>query len=112
MGYSPWGRKESDTTERVHFITKLGGSGGKALAYNAGDPGLIPELGRSPEEGNDYTLQFSGLENSMDCIVHGVTKSQTRLNNFHLSVQVNLIAVCSLNSKPQWRKAASLVRLG
>ena len=52
-----------------------GGSAGKESASNARDPGLIPELGRSPEEGNDYTLQFSGLENSMDCIVHGVTKS-------------------------------------
>ena len=47
----------------------------KNPAASAGDADLIPELGRSPEEGNDYTLQFSGLENSMDCIVHGVTKS-------------------------------------
>ena len=41
------------------------------------DPGLIPGLGRSPGEGNGYPLQYSGLENSMDCIVHGVAKSQT-----------------------------------
>ena len=40
-------------------------------------------LGRSPGEGNSYPLQYSGLENSMDCIVHGVTKSQTRLSDFH-----------------------------
>jgi len=40
-------------------------------------------LGRSPGEGNGYPLQYSGLENSMDCIVHGVAKSQTQLGNFH-----------------------------
>ena len=45
--------------------------------------GLIPWLGRSPGEGNGYPLQFSGLENSMDCMVYGVAKSQTRLSNFH-----------------------------
>ena len=53
-----------------------------------GDLGLIPELGRSPEEGKGYTLQYSGLENSMDCIVHGVTKSWTRLSDFHLIVDL------------------------
>ena len=52
-------------------------SGGKESACNAGDPGLIPGLGRSPGEGKGYSLQFSGLENSMDCIVHGVASSQT-----------------------------------
>ena len=45
--------------------------------------GSIPELGRSPGEGNGYPLQYSDLENSMDCIVYGVTKSQTRLRDFH-----------------------------
>ena len=40
-------------------------------------------LGRSPGEGKGYPLQYFGLESSMDCVVHGVTKSQTRLNNFH-----------------------------
>ena len=39
--------------------------------------GLIPELGRPPGEGKDYPLQYSGLEISMDCILHGVAKSQT-----------------------------------
>ena len=42
---------------------------------NAGDLGLIPGLGRSPGEGNSYPLQCSGLENSMDCIVQGVSES-------------------------------------
>ena len=43
----------------------------KESSCNAGELGSIPGLGRSPEEGNDYPLQYSGLENSMDCIVHG-----------------------------------------
>ena len=43
----------------------------------------ICRLGRSPGEGKGYPLQYSGLENSMDCIVHGVTKSQTWLSDFH-----------------------------
>ena len=50
---------------------------------NAGDLGSIPGLGRSSGEGNGYPLQYSGLENSIDCIVHGITKSWTRLSNFH-----------------------------
>ena len=54
---------------------------GKESACNAGDLGLIRELGRSPGEGKGYPLQFSGLENSMDCIVHGVAKSQTQLSD-------------------------------
>ena len=57
----------------------LGGSAGKESACNAGDLGLIPGFGRSPGKGKGYPLQHSGLENSMDCIVRGVTKSRTRL---------------------------------
>ena len=53
----------------------LGGSAGKESACDAGDLGLIPGLGRSPGEGKGYPLQYSGLENSMDCIVHGVAES-------------------------------------
>ena len=44
----------------------LGGSDGKESACNAGDAGSFPESGRSPGEGNDYSLQYSGLENFMD----------------------------------------------
>ena len=51
-----------------------GGSDGKESACNAGDLGSVPGLGRSPGEGNGYPLQYC-LENSMDCIVHGVAKS-------------------------------------
>ena len=55
-----------------------GGLAGKESARNAGDLGSIPGLGRSqPGEGKGYPLQYSGLENSMDYTVHGVTKSQT-----------------------------------
>ena len=60
-----------------------GGSVGKESACNAGDLGLIPGLGRSPGEGKGYPLQYPGLENSMDCIDHGVAKSRTRLSNLH-----------------------------
>ena len=62
-----------------------GGSEGKASACNAGDPGSIPELGRSPGEGNGNPLQYFCLENSMDggawwATVHGVKKSETGLH--------------------------------
>ena len=50
---------------------------GKGAAGNARGPGSIPGSGRSPGERNVYPLQYSGLENSMDTVVHGVTKSQT-----------------------------------
>ena len=62
-----------------------GGSADKESACNAGDLGLIPGLGRSPGEGNGCPLQYPGLENSMDCIVHGAAKSQTQLSNFHFT---------------------------
>ena len=54
-----------------------GGSAGKQSACSAGDLASIPRLGRSSGEGKAYPLQYSGLKNSKDCIVHGVTKSQT-----------------------------------
>ena len=52
-------------------------------ACNEGDLGLIPGLGRSPGEEKGYPLQYSSLENSMGCIIHGVTKSWTQLSDFH-----------------------------
>ena len=65
-----------------------GGSDSKEYACSVGDLSSIPGLGRFPGEGNGNPLQYSGLENSMDrgawqAIVHGVTKSQTQLSNFH-----------------------------
>ena len=62
----------------------------KESACNAGDPGLIPGSGRSSGEGIGYPLQYSGLENSMDCIVHGVVKSQTRLSDFRMTCKRRL----------------------
>ena len=59
------------------FLGFPGGSADKESACNAGDLGSIPELGRSPGEVKGYPLQYSGLENSMDWIVHGAAKSQT-----------------------------------
>ena len=56
-------------------------------AWNAGDPGPIPGLGRSPGEGKGYPVQYAGLENSMDHIVHWVTKSHTGLSDFHSYTQ-------------------------
>ena len=60
------------------------GSAVKESACNVGNLGLISGLGRSPGEGKVYPLLYSGLENSMGCIVHGVTKSRIQLNNFHI----------------------------
>ena len=65
------------------FLGFLCGSSGKESTCNAGDLGLIPGLGRSLGEGKGYPPQYSGLENSMNSIVHGVTKSRTRLSDFH-----------------------------
>ena len=55
----------------------LGDSDRKESTCNAGDIGSISGLGRSAGEGNSYLLQYSALENSMDCIVHGVAESDT-----------------------------------
>ena len=78
-GYFIW---ESDFSHCCYFKSFPSGSDGKESVYNAGDPSLIPGLGRSPGEGNGNPLQYSCLEDSMDrgawwAIVHGVTKSQT-----------------------------------
>ena len=69
------------------------GSAGKESACNAGDLGSIPGLERFPGEGKGYPLQYSGLENSMDCIVHGVAKSWTRLSEFHFTHPYKLTIV-------------------
>ena len=76
----PLGR---DSLPSPVFLGFPGGSAGKEPACNAGDVGSIPGLGRSPGEGKGYPLQYSGLENSMDCITHGVPKTWTRLSDFH-----------------------------
>ena len=71
--YSRWGFPDSSV--------------GKESAPSEGDLGSIPGLGQSPGEGKGDPLQYSGLENSMDCIVHGVAKSRTQLSGFHFHLQ-------------------------
>ena len=80
------------------MATFPGGSDGEESICNA-DLGLIPGLGRSPGEGNSYPLQYSSLANFMDrgawqATVHGVTKSQTQLSNFHFHFN-RLLYVCA-----------------
>ena len=73
-----------------------GGSAHKESACNVGDLGSIPGLGRSPGERKGYPLQYSGLENSMDCIVHWVKKSRTQLSDFHfLSLAIKDVRVAA-----------------
>ena len=71
-------------TQMTLFYDFPCGSAGKESTCNAVDLSSIPVLGRSPGEGKGYPLQYSGLENSMDCVVHGVTKSWTQLIDFHV----------------------------
>ena len=71
------------------------GSAGKE-SCNVGDLGSIPGLGRSSGEGKGYPLQYSGLENSMDFIVHGVAKSQTQLSDFYF--HYSLSSFLSMNA--------------
>ena len=67
----------------IIYVGFLCGSAGKESACNVGALGSISGLGRSPGEGRGYPFQYSGLENSTDCMVHGVAKSWTRLSDFH-----------------------------
>ena len=71
-----------------------GGSDGNESACNVGDLGLIPGLRRSPEEGNGYPLQYSGLGNFRDCIVHGVAKIRARLSEFHFHFDKYIYLTC------------------
>ena len=74
---------ENDRLPTPLFLGFPGGLAGKESTCNVGYLGSIPRLERSPGEGNGYPLQYSSLENSMDCIVHGVTQSLKWLSNFH-----------------------------
>ena len=68
----------------------------KESACNAGELGSIPGLGRSPGEGTGYPLQYSGLENSMDCIVHGLSKSRTWLSGFPTHAHTQKVTYCMI----------------
>ena len=86
--FTSFGKKKLEQIVRSYICFEIPcGSVAKESACNAGDLGSIPGLGRSPREGKGYPLQYSGLENSMDYRVHGVTKRWTRLSNFHLYLQ-------------------------
>ena len=63
----------------------------KESVCSVGDLGSIPRLRRSSGEGKGYPLQYSGLENSMGCIVRGVAKNWTRLNDFHFSLSCKYV---------------------
>ena len=80
---------------------------GKESACNVADLGVIPGLGRSPGEGKDYPCQYSGLENSKDCIGHGVAKSPTPLNHFHFHVLIWVSLVAQQLKNPPANAAAT-----
>ena len=85
------------------FIPFLCGSSGKESACTVGDLGSILGLGRSTGEGKGYPLQYSGLEKSMDCRVHGVAKSWTWLSDFHFKPFWGFFFVwCEWVSKLHW----------
>ena len=86
------------------------GSAGKESPWNAGDLGLIPGLGRSPGEGKGYALQCSGLENSMDCIVHGVAKSGTWLSEFHFLQEAVTDVTCLTVENVEWHLTNTVLR--
>ena len=77
---NPWRR---DRLPILVFLGFLCGSAGEESTRKEGDLGSIPGLGGSAGEGKGYLLQYAGLENSMDCTVHGLAKSQTQLSDFH-----------------------------
>ena len=106
---TPWmeepGRLQSMGSQRVGYdwATSLshiylgfpGGSDSKESAWNAGDLGLIPGLGWSPGEGSSYPFQYSGLENSMDCIAHGTAESNMteRLSLFTMNLKILILVL-------------------
>ena len=82
--------------ELMYHSGFLDSSVGKESACKARDLGLIPGFGRSPGEWKGYPLQYSGLENFMDFIVHGIAKSRTRVSESTATTPVHSLtqAVC------------------
>ena len=88
------------------------GSAGKESTCNVGDLSSVPGLGRSPGEAKGYPLHCSGLENSMDCVVHGVAKRWTQLSDFHFLYFPSFyssLAVYLLNRLILWGSLESAV---
>ena len=99
LQFNSWIRKIHWRRDKLPTPVFLGfpcGSAGKEFTCNVGDMGLILRLGRSPGEGTGYPLQYSGLENFLDSIVHGVTKSWTQLSVTFtfISQHIQSIGVC------------------
>ena len=91
------------STRSSWLIAWLGfpdGSVDKRIHCNAGDPGSIPGTGRSTGEGVGYPLQYSGLEDSMDCVVHGVANSQTWLSDFYFTSSWLIIGLGMFQNLP------------
>ena len=94
--------KKLYSNKKLEFISdfnKVGvpcSSAGKESTCSAGDLGSIPVLERSSGEGKGWPLQYSGLENSRDHTVHGVSKSQIQLSDFHLTRSLH-IPVSNIN---------------
>ena len=75
------------STLRAHLplMGFTGGSDDKESACNVRDLGSISGSGRFPGEGRGYPFQYSGLQNSVNCIVHGITRSWTQQSDFHFT---------------------------
>ena len=100
-------------TIRVLLYSSLpGGSASKESTCNVGNLGLIPELGRSPGERKGYPLQYSGLENPMDSIVHGVTKSWTQQSNCYLSWDMEYYSLRSHGLYSPWNSPGQNTAVG
>ena len=90
----PLGRVElAESNRREGFPCGTVVKNPPANVGDAGDLGLISGLGTFPREGKGYSFQCSGLENSMNCIVHGVTKNRTQLSDFHFQVSTKSAAL-------------------
>ena len=76
------------------FLSSPGGSAGKESTHSDGDLGSIPGLGRCPGEGKGYPLQYSGLEKSMDCRVHGEAELDTTERLFTFTVTLQSQSCC------------------
>ena len=107
---STWLNSTLSTRLYIHLPLDRGfpwSSDGKESACNVGDLGSISGFRRSPGEGKGYPYQYSGLENFMDCIVHGVTNSWTQLRDFHF-IRIFVLSpsfYCSLHNKQQANKS-------
>ena len=117
--FNSWVGKICQRRDRIPTPVFLGfpcGSAGKESTCNARDLGSIPGLGRSPGEGKGYQLQYSGLKNSMDCIVHGGHKESDTTKWLSLSLYTyiplytwNGMELLSHKKKKEWKEWNSAI---